>query len=216
MIGLCRMLGGHLRSRRLSRRRPAQADRQHRDVAVEAADRAWLRQSKIDTARRRRPCFRPGEFLGGMLRSDGRAAQIPAALNVEAQLEAQPIGFWQRVHETARATPALAKSGPCGTWRLPRWSAPPASMMFAPPRPLAFISSRSRVMASLVTLPLSHHHQHWVRAIRGGFFQPSASGTIGSGDILSAALIGSVGEAAYETLGIAPPNRAAASISGRM
>ena len=53
-------------------------------------------------------------------------------------------------------------------------SAPPASQINAPPKPFAFISSKSRVTASLVTFPLSHHQYARSRADRGGSFQPDS------------------------------------------
>ena len=98
----------------------------------------------------------PDQLLGGVLGRDHRAAEIPAALDVQAHLQSQPVGLAQGV---------LVKLAPLGREesRAVRHAvvavllAPPASQISAPPKPLAFISSRSRVMAALVTLPFSHH-----------------------------------------------------------
>src|SRR5437762_125118 len=56
-------------------------------------------------------------------------------------------------------------------------------MMTAPPKPFAFISPRSRVIASLVTLPLSHHQYARSRAPGGGFFQPLSSESCSSAGV---------------------------------
>jgi hypothetical protein len=48
-------------------------------------------------------------------------------------------------------------------------------MMIAPPNPLAFISSRSRVMASFVTLPFNHHQYACTRDSMGGDRKPASS-----------------------------------------
>src|SRR5690606_13960271 len=55
---------------------------------------------------------------------------------------------------------AEPNNGPAGTAPLPCCSAPPASKINAPRKPLALISSRSLEIEAFVTLPLSHHQKH--------------------------------------------------------
>ena len=102
-------------------------------------------------------------FLGASSGLDHRPAEVPAALDVEAHFQPEPVGLAERV--LVELAPFGAEEvGPCGTRSLPSCSAPPASQISAPPKPLAAISSRSRVMAALVTLPLSHHQYARSRA----------------------------------------------------
>src|SRR6218665_1684856 len=70
------------------------------------------------------------------------------------------------------------QSGPSGTSPFPLCFCPPASNMQAPLKPLAFISSKSRVMASLVTFPFSHHHQQRMPYSCVGFLKISSDSSL--------------------------------------
>ncbi len=69
----------------------------HGDVPVETVPRLWDWQSLLILRRSRDPCLTPGQLLGGVFGLDHWSAQIPAALDVQAHLQPEPVRFAQRV-----------------------------------------------------------------------------------------------------------------------
>jgi len=69
----------------------------HGNVPVEMVPRFRGRQGLGVLGRPREPGFAPGQLLGGVFRPDHWPAQIPAALDIQAHLQPQPVGFPQRM-----------------------------------------------------------------------------------------------------------------------
>src|ERR1035437_6980276 len=73
-----------------------------------AAARA-VRQRAADLCPALHRGARPGEQLGPLLRLDGGAAQVPAALDVETDFQIEPGGLFERV--AVKLAPAIAGEG---------------------------------------------------------------------------------------------------------
>ncbi len=69
----------------------------HKQVTVETVAALGFRQPLLEHGRATGLRLRPDELLGGVFGGDHGTAQVPAALDVQAQFEAEPIGLAQRV-----------------------------------------------------------------------------------------------------------------------
>ena len=76
-------------------------DGDDRDIAVKPILRRWLRQGLPDGGGTGDLGLRPHQLLGGFRWGNGWPAEVPAALDVEAEFKVEALGFVAGVQQQA-------------------------------------------------------------------------------------------------------------------
>ena len=75
------------------RARRGERDGDDRNIAVKSLLRLWLRQGLPDRGGPGDLGLRPHQLLGGFRRGNGWPAEVPAALDVQAEFKVEALGF---------------------------------------------------------------------------------------------------------------------------